>query len=84
MSVDFRELRLACLKASDCNRTVVETAGKIVQDGFVNMEAHIALAEVYPKLNEPAKAKFHLDVTTALMRSIFMSGDGKTKRLPSR
>jgi hypothetical protein len=99
LTVDFRELRLACLKASDCQprgtkkdlaemnlaiqsgapATVVEIAAKLVQQGFVNIEAHATLASVYPKLNEPAKAKFHLDVTTELVRSIFQSGDGKTR-----
>jgi hypothetical protein len=99
LTVDFRELRLACLKTSDCIPrgtkkdlvamslarqsgvlgTVVETAEKIVQDGFVNIDAHAALAEVYLKLNEPAKAKFYLDVATALMRSIFISGQRREK-----
>jgi hypothetical protein len=99
MTVDFRELRLDCIKASDCNPrgmktdlaamslarqsgvlgTAVETAEKIVQDGFVNIDAHVALAEVYAALNEPAKAKFHFDVAIALTHSIFISGDGKTK-----
>jgi hypothetical protein len=99
LTIDFRALRLACIKASDCEPrgtkkdlgalnlatdnhvlgAAVEVAERMVQKGFVNIEAHMALATVYAQMNEPARAKFHMDVLTALMRSIFLSGDGKTK-----
>jgi hypothetical protein len=58
---------------------VVEIAEKLVAKGFVNMEAHVALSTAYGQMNQPAKGKYHLDVTTALIRSIFASGDGKSK-----
>lgn len=98
-TVDFRSLRLACMKSSHCEprgtkedlgamnsaeqnhqlNRVVEIAGKLIERGFVNLEAHATSAAAYAEMNEPAKAKFHRDVTTALTRSIFDSGDGKTK-----
>jgi Domain of unknown function (DUF4919) len=99
MTIDFRALRLACIKASDCEpratptdlhdmtsaaenhvlETSVEIGETLVAKGFVNIEAHLALATAYGQMNQPVKAKFHMDVTTALMRSIFLSGNGKTK-----
>ena len=98
-TVDFRALRLACMKSTECdprgpltelgsmNRAsadhqlaqVVEAAERIIGQGFVNLEAHAACAKAYEELHEPVKAKFHLDVTKALFRSILLYGDGKTK-----
>lgn len=98
-TVDFRALRLACIKSRACQPrgtmavliamnaaheqgdVAAETrwAELLVEHGFVNGEAHATLAALYAKANEPVKAKFHLDVTAALLRSILSSGDGKTK-----
>lgn len=54
-------------------------AEKLVEEGFVNAEAHATLAALYAKANEPIKAKFHRDVAAALLHSVLSSGDGKTK-----
>jgi hypothetical protein len=60
-------------------RSVVEVAERLIEKGYVNMEAHATVVQAYTQLNESAKAKFHLDVTVALLRSIMSSGDGKSK-----
>jgi hypothetical protein len=60
-------------------RKVVEIAEVIIQKGFVNFEAHASASVAYDQLNEPEKAKFHLEVAKALVRSILASGDGRTK-----
>jgi len=98
-TVDFRSLRLACIKSSHCAprgtrdelaalgqavknnqaKSVVEIAERLVEKGFVNIEAHASSIKPYTDLNNPAKAKFHRDVVTALVRSIFETGDGKAK-----
>jgi hypothetical protein len=58
---------------------VVEIAERLIRQGFVNMEVHATCVKAYEELHEAAKSKFHLDVTTALLRSILLSGDGKSK-----
>jgi hypothetical protein len=58
---------------------VLEVAKKMIDEGFVNIEAQSAASGAYGELRDPGKAKFHLDVATALMRSILASGNGKTK-----
>ena len=99
LSIDFRLLRLACVRSSLCeprgtkadlgamNRAVadhqpskvVEIVERLVEQGYVNLEAHATAVQAYTQLNESVKAKFHLDVATALMRSIMSTGDGKNK-----
>jgi hypothetical protein len=63
----------------DDPRKVVEVAEKLIEDGFVNVEAHATAAGAYAKLNEPQKAEAHFAITLALLRSIMNRGDGKTK-----
>jgi len=58
---------------------VIEIAEQIIARGFVNIEAHATCVKAYAELHDSVKAKFHLDVTSALMHSILNSGDGKTK-----
>lgn len=99
LSIDFRALRFACLKASSCDpagdsknivamrRAVLEkqyekavkTAEELIKKGFVNIEAHAICSQAYAALENREKAKFHHDVTSALIRSILSTGDGKTK-----
>jgi hypothetical protein len=55
-----------------------EIGEQIIGSGFVNIEAHATSAGAYTELHDLRKAKFHLDVTAALLRSILNSGDGKT------
>jgi hypothetical protein len=99
LSIDFRLLRLACVRSSLCEprgtkadlgamrravadhqpSKVVEIDERLIEQGYVNLEAHATAVQAYIQLNESAKAKFHLDVATALMRSIISTGDGKNK-----
>jgi len=97
-TVDFRALRLACLKSTLCqprgsktdlallNRAesandyagAIKIGERLINQGFVNVEVHATLVKIYQDMQEPEKSKFHLEVTTALLRSILESGDGKT------
>lgn len=98
-SVDFRALRLACIKSRECEprgtkadfvamnravndhdaRRVIEAAEHLISLGFVDIEAHATSVAAYGEIHDPVKAKFHMDVTTALLRSIQASGDGRNK-----
>jgi hypothetical protein len=97
--VDFRTLRLACIKSSYCSPRgkpedlaamsraeaghqfdrAVAIAERMIDQGFVNVEARASCSSAYAKLNKPELAQFHRDVTAALMRSILKSGDGRSK-----
>jgi|KBSMisStandDraft_5_1062788.scaffolds.fasta_scaffold68391_2 hypothetical protein len=95
LTVDFRALRLACMKASHCEprgsladlvamdvtdlHKVAEVSERLIEEGFVNLEAHATAAGAYARLNEPQKAQIHFAITLALMRSIMSRSDGKTK-----
>jgi Domain of unknown function (DUF4919) len=54
-------------------------ADALIEQGFINIEAHATAARAYESLDKPDKAKFHGDVARGLIQSIFQSGDGKTK-----
>jgi hypothetical protein len=58
---------------------VVKIAERLINQGFINIEAHLSCSQAYSKLNNAEKAKFHMDVLTALFRSILDAGDGKTE-----
>ena len=58
---------------------VVEICERLISHGFINMEAHIACSQAYTALNRPDQAKFHMDIITALFKSIMTAGDGKTE-----
>jgi hypothetical protein len=60
-------------------KPAIKSAEKLIAAGFPNIEAHAVCAQAYEALKEPDKAKFHHDVTSALIRSILSTGDGKTK-----
>jgi hypothetical protein len=62
--------------AGQYNKAVALTE-QMIDEGFVNIEAHASCASAYAKLNKPEKAQFHRDVAAALLRSILTSGDGK-------
>jgi uncharacterized protein DUF4919 len=100
LSVDFRTLRMECLKAGKAcdasgpvdDMTAMQRAmhdnkydkaviigEDLIDRGFVNIAAHGACAKAYDALHEIEKAKFHRSVTSALIRSIMISGDGKSK-----
>ncbi|MBN9664116.1 MAG: DUF4919 domain-containing protein [Acidobacteria bacterium] len=61
------------------HKAAVEVAEKLIAAGFPNVEAHAICAEAYRALKQADKAKFHHEVTAALIRSILSTGDGKTK-----
>jgi len=52
---------------------------KLVNQGFINIEAHMVCGQTYSQLNKAEQSKFHMDVMTALLRSILDAGDGKTE-----
>jgi len=58
---------------------VVEIAERLIRKGFANIEAHADCVKAYEAIHDAAKSKFHLDVATALLRSILLSGDGATR-----
>jgi len=69
---------LTDLSDEDPNKAVA-AAEKLIEDGFVNLEAHATAAGGYGKLNNLQKANAHLAIALALMRSIMGTRDGKTK-----
>ena len=97
-SVDFRILRLACVKAPSCSPggtpaevesmkkaaserrfgDVVEIGRKLLDEGFVNIEAHSSLPQAYNQLKKPQEAQFHMKVFVALLEALLNSGDGKS------
>lgn len=99
LSVDFRALRLACLKTSSCDprgdskdliamrraiqakeyETAQKAAERLIEHGFVNIEAHVVCAQAYSALNDSENAKLHHDIAAGLIRSILNTGNGKTK-----
>jgi hypothetical protein len=69
---------LTDLSDEDPNKAVA-AAEKLIEDGFVNLEAHATAAGGYGKLNNSQKANAHFAIALALMRSIIGTRDGKTK-----
>jgi len=57
-----------------------EIGERLVDQGFVNVEAHATLIKVYAGLHQPQKSLFPFTTYTALHRSILGSGNGKTKQ----
>jgi hypothetical protein len=97
--IDFRALRFACLKASNCDARgdlenitsmhvfmqekqydeAAKAADKLIEKGFVNIDAHVISSRAYMALKQLEKAQFHHDVAAGLLHSILSTGDGKTK-----
>lgn len=59
-------------------REAGEKAEKMIKRGFVNIRAHAIAAQAFGALGNTEKAKFHGGITSALIRSIMSSGDGKS------
>ena len=59
--------------------SAAKIAEGMIANGFPNIEAQALAARAYAALNDGEKAKFHHDVTSALIQSILHSGDGKSK-----
>jgi hypothetical protein len=55
-------------------------AEALIAAGFVNIEAHALCSHACEALHQPDKARFHHDVTAALIHSILSTGDGKTQK----
>lgn len=66
------------MQAADYKKAV-KFSEQVIAKGFTNIEAHMVCSTAYEKLGDAEKAKFHHDVASGLLRSIFASGDGKTK-----
>jgi hypothetical protein len=58
---------------------VVEICQRLISRGFINVEAHLDCSLAYAALDRPDRAKFHMNVMTALFQSILTSGDGNTE-----
>lgn len=76
-SKDLVALRRA-MQTKEYDKAVI-SAESLIKQGFVNIEAHMLCSQAYAELGNADKAKFHHDVASGLIRSIFSSGDGKTK-----
>jgi uncharacterized protein DUF4919 len=74
---EFVTLRQA-MQAKDFEKAAKIT-DKLIDQGFVNIQAHAAAAQIHTALNQPEKAAFHREVASALIRSIVGKNDGKTK-----
>lgn len=57
----------------------VELAEHLLDQGFVNWDAHMECFAIYTELGDAAKATFHLQAAIALVSSIMRTRDGKTK-----
>lgn len=57
----------------------IESAQKILQGSFVDINAHLVLAAAYKEKKDPEKEKFHSYVAEGLIKSILKSGDGKSQ-----
>jgi len=66
-------------RAKDNEEQVVREAQKLIESGFPNIEAHVAASQAYAALNRTSDAEFHHHVASALLQSIFRSGDGRSK-----
>ena len=56
----------------------IDIAQRLLNEGYINMEAHVDLIQAYKETNQPDLAQFHTKVVTALLQSILTAGDGKT------
>jgi len=57
----------------------IELAEHLLDQGFVDWDAHMDCFGIYTELGDTAKATFHLQAAIALVASIMRTGDGKTK-----
>jgi len=58
---------------------VVKICERLIEHGFINMEAHIACSQAYSALSQPEPAKSHMDIMVALFKSLLNAGDGKSE-----
>lgn len=59
-------------------KDAAKSAEKMLEEDYVDMEAHIAASLGYEGLGNTAKADFHKKVYLGLVNSILSSGDGKS------
>lgn len=75
---DTKKQLYSAIRAGD-NAQTVKAAEQLIAAGFPNIEAHMFASTAYEKFGDHDKAKFHHDIASALLRSIFATGDGKSK-----
>jgi hypothetical protein len=57
---------------------VITSAGAVLENDYLDIDAHMFAGLAYEKTNQPEKAAFHRAVGNGLLRSILASGDGRT------
>jgi Domain of unknown function (DUF4919) len=63
--------------AKDCARTT-ETAAKILDANYVNIDAHLIADHCYRQLGDAVRADFHQTVARGLLGAIADTGDGQS------
>ncbi|HMC32536.1 MAG TPA: DUF4919 domain-containing protein [Candidatus Angelobacter sp.] len=61
-------------------KKAIHNADIVLENEFVDLDAHHVEQIAYEELNEEERASFHKAVVQGLLRSIMDSGDGKTAR----
>ncbi len=61
-------------------KDALKKAQKILDDCYVDMDAHVVASLAYRGLNDSTNADFHKAVYLGLVNSIISSGDGKTAK----
>lgn len=74
---DARQAMFAAFRAKAYPKAL-ESAEKILQDAYVDINSHIIASIAYKEMNKPDAAKLHSDIANALIKSILSSGDGKS------
>lgn len=65
--------------AQDCPKVLID-ADRVLNEIYIDIEAHLLSARCFERGGEQAKAGFHRAVAKGLMDSIVASGDGKTPK----
>ena len=74
---DLRKAMFKALGEKDYDKAI-GTAGKILNDNYLDIDAHLVSAIVSKRKNDPTGQKLHDFVGKGLFQSILASGDGKT------
>jgi hypothetical protein len=57
---------------------VIETGNQVLAQNFLDIDAHMFVAQAYEKSGEPEKAKLHRTMGNGLIKSILASGNGRS------
>jgi hypothetical protein len=74
---DLRNAMFKALGEKDYDKAI-GTAGKILNDNYLDIDAHLISAIVSKRKNDSERQKMHDFVGRGLVQSILASGDGKT------